>query len=409
MVFLMAITFFFIPYIHSEAKQPKSDDIILKVGEIYDYSQDYSEDVKPVLIIGISVCYDGRYLYGILPGSSVALFYEDGNYYFKRIIVEKSGIEIIMFDVGQGDSFLVRVNDRNILIDTGEKKYYEFLLQQLDYLGIDIIDTLIISHMDTDHLGAATLVMEEYGIDEVIMPYTEGNSNEYYKLVNYLDKESVTIIYAEEGECIDLGFGCILDILGADLGEDTNSSSLVMKLSYYEISFLFTGDASASILNMIMERNDISADVLKVPHHGSDMSSPLLFLKNCGADISLISVGADNAYGHPTSNVLRRLETIGSRVYRTDFDGTVIVKGDGTRRADKAVLDVTCEKIVDWGAEERLKVENGPIIGNKNSRIYHNDSCMSLPSEKNRIFFMSSEDAETAGYRPCGICFDGNE
>ena len=314
---------------------------------------------------------------------------------------EKSGITVTMLDVSQGESFLIQVNDKTILLDTGEKKYYEFLKRQLKYYKISKIDLLIISHMDTDHMGAATLVIQDFDIDAVFIPHTPGESNEYNKLVNLIEKRNVRVKYAERGKYYSVGEKCLLSVYSVDMVEEKNDSSIVMKISYLNNSFLFTGDASASVLNGIMEEGyDISADVLKVPHHGSDSSSPILFLKNVNARIALISVGRDNIYGHPTENVIRRLKNLNCDIYRTDIEGTVIVKGDGD------TLRVSCEKIVDWDAEERLKVESGPIIGNINSKVYHNEDCLSLPADYNRIFFLKPEDAEESGYRPCSMCID---
>ena len=313
----------------------------------------------------------------------------------------KGGITVTMLDVSQGESFLIQVNDKAILLDTGEKKYYEFLKRQLEYYKISKIDLLIISHMDTDHMGAATLVIQDFDIDAVFIPHTPGESNEYNKLVNLIEKRNIRVKYAEARKYYSVGENCLLSVLSVDMVEETNDSSIVMKISYLNNSFLFTGDASASVLNGIMEEGyDISADVLKVPHHGSDSSSPILFLKNVNARIALISVGRDNIYGHPTENVIRRLKNLNCDIYRTDIDGTVIVKGDGD------TIGVSCEKIVDWDAEERLKVESGPIIGNINSKVYHNEDCMSLPADYNRIFFLKPEDAEESGYRPCSMCID---
>ena len=310
-----------------------------------------------------------------------------------------SGIEVIMLDIGQGESFLIRVNEKVVLLDTGEKRYYEFLDTQLKYFGVDKIDLLIISHMDTDHMGAATLVIKYYNINNVLIPKTPGESSEYNKLINLLNKEKINTIYAYNDACFSLGPGCDYSILSVDKSDDTNESSIVMKLVYYENSFLFTGDASSNVLNKIMEDGkNISVDVLKIPHHGSDSSSPLLFLKNTGAQHALISVGRNNAYGHPTDNVIRRLEVLGINIFRTDNDGTVVIKGDGVD------LEYERIKIIDWDAEERLKVLDGPIIANANSGVYHNSDCLSLPAEKNRIFFLNYEDAEISGYRPCAMC-----
>ena len=312
---------------------------------------------------------------------------------------EKAGISVTMFDIGQGDSFLIRVNGKTIMVDTGEKSFYGFLQQQLDHLGVDKVDTLIISHMDTDHMGSAQLLIQDYDVSKVLMPKTPGNSNDYYKLMNYLDKSKIETVYVKTGDKYSFGKKCAIRILGADMGEDTNDSSIVMRLKYYKNTFLFTGDASAVVLNKIMdEGKNIKADVIKIPHHGSDSSSPILFLKNTESEFALISVGRENSYGHPTNNVIRRLEKFDSKVLRTDKDGTVTIFGDGKD------LKYECEQIIDWGIEKKVKTISGNTIGNINSKVYHNPNCSSLPMEKNRIYFESPEDAEKAGYRKCGRC-----
>ena len=113
-VILMTVTFFLSPFIKSEAKQDYAEDVILKVGDYYDVTEDYNDDMKVVLILGTSlVCKDG-YVYAIIPGTSTVVYVdEDGEYIFKRFKVEKSNIETIMLDIGQGDAFLVKVNGRN--------------------------------------------------------------------------------------------------------------------------------------------------------------------------------------------------------------------------------------------------------------------------------------------------------
>ncbi len=314
---------------------------------------------------------------------------------------EKTGISVTMFDIGQGDSLLIQVNEMVIMVDTGEKSYYDFLKQQLDYYEIERVDMLIISHMDTDHMGAAQLVIREYNVPKVLMPSTPGKSMEYYNLMNYLDKEKIETIYVKTGDKYSLGKKCIINVLGADIGEGTNDSSIVMRLKYYKNTFLFTGDASATVLNRIMEEGqNVKADVLKVPHHGSDSSSPILFLKKTESKYSLISAGRENAYGHPTDNVIRRLTKFDSKILRTDKDGTVTIYGDGKK------LYYNYEQIVDWYSEDKSNEQgiSGNTIGNKNSKVYHDLDCSSLPMEKNRVYFSSSEEAENAGYRKCGRC-----
>ncbi len=386
----------FLPAEISKAATTTTENIVLSVGEKYKLKS-YSKNGK---VTGDAVTLKKGVITGVAVGESTCRYKgKDKKKHIVNIRVESKEIQVTMLDIGQGDAFLIRVNENNIILDTGEKKYYEHLKKQLEHFDIKNIDMLIISHMDTDHMGSAQLLLQEFGPAKVIMPATPGNSTEYTKLMNYIDREKIDTVYAQTGDEYDIGTRCKITVLGADMGEGTNDSSIVMKLEYYDNSFLFTGDASASVLNRIMEEGkDIQADVLKVSHHGSDSSNPLLFLKKTGSQYSLISVGKDNGYGHPTSNVIRRLELLHSTVLRTDQNGTVTIKGDGK------TLEYSCEQIIDWDAEERLKVENGSIIGNVNSKVYHNHSCMSLPLERNRIYFDSIEDAEAAGYRKCGNC-----
>lgn len=397
MLFSFMILFCLIfPFTTVKSSNNIPSNIIIEVGQQYELGESTSVGA----VFGLNASFKNGVLTGLRLGKALGIFV--GNDLIPQVFtvnVVKTGIQVTMLDIGQGDSFQIKVNNRTILLDTGEKSNYSFLNAQLRNLGVDKIDTLIISHMDTDHMGSTELVVADYKVDRLMVPSTPGNSNEYYKLFNHIEDKDIEVITVHEDETYELGSGCRLDILGVDRGEGTNDSSIVMKISYYDNSFLFIGDASASVLNGIMDDGkDIIADVLKVSHHGSDSSNPLLFLKKTGAGIALISVGRDNDYGHPTDNVVRRLETLGMSIFRTDEDGTVSIRGDGK------VLEITCEHIVDWDAEKRLMRQEGRIIGNINSKVYHIDSCISLPAEKNRIYFESEEDAEEAGYRPCGIC-----
>ena len=248
-------------------------------------------------------------------------------------------------------------------------------------------------------MGAGSIVLDEYKPDVLLIPATEGKSSEYSKFIKAIDRLDADKIVVKTGDSFSLGAGCNIKVLAADEGEDSNASSIVMRIDYYRNSFLFTGDASAAVLNKIMDSGaDITADVLKVAHHGSDYTNPALFLKTVNPHISLISVSRDNQYGHPSDLVTGRLETFGSEIYRTDTNGMITVSGDGKN------LVTECNNLINWDAESELKVEDGPIIGNVRSRVYHIVDCLSLPDPKKRIYFASAEDAEEAGYRRCENC-----
>jgi len=337
-------------------------------------------------------------------GKTTITIKQNGKSQKYTVTVKKPSIKVNMLDVGQGDAFLIQTGSATVLIDTGEYKYYDQLKSQLKQLGVDKIDALIVSHFDTDHFGSAQSVLRDYAKDGVFVHPTRPSTSQTYKylmdaVAKYGYKE-IVLTGKDEGKVVkEISLdGMVFTLLAADEGEDTNDSSLVLRMTYGKSSWLFTGDASSSVLNKVMDEYPslIKADVLKVSHHGSDYSNPVLFIKNVGAKMALISVGKDNDYGHPTANVLKRLQTYISDIYRTDTDEMVSVTYNGKYSVEKTGKNT--------GSSDTVTPTEYTVIGNKNSKVYHSPDCTSLPIEKNRVYFDSAADAEEAGYHACGMC-----
>lgn len=345
----------------------------------------------------------------VAPGTATITATVGKKEYSCTVTVKKSGLSVHMLDIGQGDAILIQVNNQNILIDTGEEKYYDKLNEQLSFFKVSSIDKLVLTHPDSDHIGAADLVIEKYKVKSVYMPRFVNSSREYTELMNAIKAAKLSPIFPEEGDEIPLGSGVTAKVLSVDAEEDSNGASIVIRLDYYKNSFLFTGDATAKVENTVMEKYDVDVDVLKVSHHGSDSSSPILYLKTVSPQYALISCGIDNNYGHPNKTVIRRLEKYAENILRTDESGTISIKSDGDN------LTMTTEHIVTWDTpapEEETEITPTPtqtpqggtrmVIGNKNSHVYHYPTCSTLPLEKNRVYFSSAEEAEAAGYHLCG-------
>ena len=154
---------------------------------------------------------------------------------------------------------------------------------------------------------------------------------------------------------------------------------------------------------------ELSADVLKVGHHGSSGSSSYVFLREIMPDYAVISVEEGNSYGHPHEETLSRLADADVAVLRTDLQGSILVTSDGRNlrfTAEKAGgLSGLEESGAAGDSQSAARPEAGPLyIGNINSKIFHGPDCANLPAEKNQIAFSSREEAESAGYRPCGSC-----
>ena len=153
-------------------------------------------------------------------------------------------------------------------------------------------------------------------------------------MLKYAKKQDAPVTVPEEGDTLKLG-NAVVTILHcwpeAIRENRTNDSSIVLRIDYGNTSFLFTGDAEDwSEYMMLDAKANLKADVLKVAHHGSRDSSTPAFLTAVQPQYAVISAGRGNSYGHPHTEVLRRLETIGAKVLRTDLAGTIIFRSDGS-------------------------------------------------------------------------------
>ena len=222
--------------------------------------------------------------------------------------------------MGQGDSTLLSINNKNYLIDTGGNRnksiYYYNLKPVLKKNVVRKIDYLILTHGDFDHMGESINLVKDISVNKVIF-----NCGEY----NYLEKELIKVLnkkhikyYACINKLNDLYF---LQTKEYD-NENDNSNVIYIELNGYK--FMFMGDASTTTEKEIINKYNLpDIDILKVGHHGSKTSSSKEFINEIKPKYSIISVGK-NKYGHPNTEVLNNLSN--SKIYRTDEDGSVMFK-----------------------------------------------------------------------------------
>ena len=238
-----------------------------------------------------------------------------------------NNLEITMFDVGEGDSYLVSFpnNGGNILIDTGEDDGYSIMknniIMYLKSRGIRKLDYVIISHGDKDHMGEAINLVNNFKVKKVIFNCGEFNDLEK-ELIKVLDKKKIKYYSCIKELNIDNNKFHFLQTKYYD-NENDNSNVIYTKLDGYK--FMFMGDASVTTEKEIMNKYNLpDIDVLKVGHHGSKTSSSKEFINVITPKYSIISVGKNNRYGHPNKEVLDNLEN--SKIYRTDQDGSIMFK-----------------------------------------------------------------------------------
>lgn len=311
-------------------------------------------------------------------------------------------LEVFYFDVGQADCTLIKSGDYAILVDAGNTGQDELILGYLDALGIKKLDILVPTHPHADHVGSMASVVQTYEIEMILMSYAYSDSDVYTEFLDAIEEADVPITVPEVGDTYALGDITVTVLAPVNDYNDLNDASLVIKISYGEVSFLFTGDAeSLSETDQLNTGLDLSADVLKVGHHGSISSSTRAYLDAVKPDYAVIQVGMGNSYGHPVQEVLTRLEEMNAKIYRTDLDGTITFSSDGrTLTIEKSNVEPITPAL---SGESDNKI-NSTYIGNKNSKIFHRLTCGSLPAEKNRIYLVNRDDAVNQGFRACLKC-----
>ncbi len=246
-------------------------------------------------------------------------------------------LSIMMIDVGQGDSFLLKFpNGKTALIDAGEANYYfdngeRVILPLMNYLGIDKINYGFVSHIDLDHYGGFISLIHNNKISEIYKPEIDSTEAKDVRFEKYLEEEKVPEKYYRK-EIIKIGNVRIyvLNTRKFKTNSSNNRSSL-LKVVYGNSKFLFTGDLErrGERYYSKMYGKFLDSDVLKVGHHGSKTSSGKEFLHLVAPKISLISDGRQNKFHHPSKMTLDKLEEIHSKIYRTDVSGAILLQTDG--------------------------------------------------------------------------------
>lgn len=244
---------------------------------------------------------------------------------------QEEQLKVHFIDVGDADSILIQQGNKNMLIDAGNDKDSDLIKEYLIKQGVCNIDILIGTHGDEDHIGSIDSVIHSFKIGKIYMPISYTYNKYVEDVLMAVKSKNLQIIEPTSGETFNLGDG-ICTILGpVSRGyEKLNNYSVVIKLQYGEISFLFTGDAEDVSENEMMRRGfDLSANVLKLAHHGSISSTSKEFLNRVCPQYAVITAGKNNNYRHPHKSILNRLKTMDVKVYRTDENGTIVAVSDG--------------------------------------------------------------------------------
>ena len=323
-------------------------------------------------------------------------------------IPESSKFEVHFIDVGQADAALLLCDDETMLIDGGNPDDSNLIAAYLKKLNIDHLDFLICSHAHDDHVGGISGALSVATAGKVFAPQTENDIRSYISFKKKVSAQNLKIENPVLGDTFDFGRSKVL-FLGPvhETTDNLNNTSIMMKITYGNTSFLFTGDAEhEEELSVIEQGYDLSADVLKVGHHGSSYSTSYLFLRKIMSKYGVISVGKHNPYGHPSEQTISRLNDADVAVYRTDLQGDIIFSSDGKNISVKTQKNSTLSD--EPTDAQKQTTEPMKYIGNKNSMKFHYPECSSVTAmkESNKVYFNCSRDEIiSAGFIPCQLCF----
>ena len=254
----------------------------------------------------------------------------------------KYEMSVHFLNVGKADCAYIKCGEYNMLIDAADREPTNVVVEYLKRQGVSKLDLVVVSHPHRDHIGQMAEVIREFKVDKFIQPQVPNEiipvSMSYEKMLKALKEKNVKVESTKGRKNLNLGDMAIEFFGPISIDTNINNNSVVLKIKYSAISFLFTGDAEKLEENEILEKGyDLKSTVLKVGHHGSRTSSGENFLANVLPQYAVVSVAPDRN-NLPKQDVINRISKYCKNIYRTDLIGTIVMLTDGKN------LKVTTEK-----------------------------------------------------------------
>ena len=244
--------------------------------------------------------------------------------------------DLHFINVGQGDAELIVCGEDAVLIDGGKASAGSTVVDYLSRQGIAELDAVIATHPHEDHIGGLINVLDAFQVDAFYMSDEAMDTDIYENLLDAIDDEGIQPQFPDIGDVIPIGdSGAKLTVLapGPDSADtysknDPNTWSLVCRLDANGCSALFTGDTTAAVEKTMLrtEPHLLNCDVLKVAHHGSRTASSKDFIQAVSPSYAVISYAQGNSYGLPNNEVFEYLKPLGTKIYETAKDGTVVLQ-----------------------------------------------------------------------------------
>lgn len=299
-----------------------------------------------------------------------------------------SGMEVHFIDVGQADAALIQYDNYNILIDAGDWQGNE-VVPYLKDKNVSKLDLLVGSHPHADHIGQFDKVFDEFDVEEVWMSGGTNTSQLFERVLTAIEASDAGYEEPRTGDTYAIGDLDIEILSPTSLTGDLNDDSIVMKLTYGDVSFLFTGDAEkgAEAL-MVNSGQDLSATILKSGHHGSDTSNTQAFVDKVDPEVVVISAAEKSKYNHPNKSVVDRFNSMGVDLYATKTHGNILIKTDGktynvTKDSEGEVAPGDIGVATNESTEDKSPIKNEDSNKEANEQI---DGCVDINNaDKNEL------------------------
>lgn len=346
------------------------------------------------LALGLAACDAGAVVQPPQNGGSIATAQPSDGQAFQMHFI----------DVGQALSVLVECDGQFMLYDGGNVDDGSLVVSYLQNQGVEELQYVFCSHAHEDHVGGLAAALAYFPANHVYSPVTEADTKCFQDFVKYTQQQGLQVEVPAVGTVWPLGSATVTLLGPVKQYDETNDTSLVLRIDYGSTSFLLTGDMESDAERDLVESGaNLKADVLQVGHHGSSTSSSYLFLNAVLPEMGIISCGVNNKYGHPHEETLSILRDAGVDVYRTDLMGTITIGSDGANYTVSSEHYATDAELNPTDPAASSTAQQA-YIGNVNSKKFHLPTCPNLPAEKNQILFSSYEEAVAAGYTPCATC-----
>lgn len=316
-------------------------------------------------------------------------------------------LKVHYIDVGESDCTLIQYGDKYMMIDAGDLDDTTTILNYLEQQNVRKIEYLILTHPHADHIGSAANIINNYDIEQIMMPSIEHTTKTFENVIEAIANQKKKIKKPIVGDTYEFGDASftIMAPNNYNYGDNLNNYSISLKLTYQNSVFLFIGDCETQAIDDILSNGmDLSADVYMCGHHGSDTSTTKELLDAVKPTYAVISVGS-NSYGHPCESTLDLLKKRKTKVYRTDETGTIIITSTGTTISVNQAPSNTTSSKDNTSSKDTTQASTTSkkeyVYITESGKKYHKKECRYVQSNAKKI---TLKEAKEQGYDPCSAC-----